>query len=420
MNSPPENLLPVKSPRPLLGDLCGFVLVAGFAAIAMWGLGLDMSAIGSLLGSDEFARQDTIVSLGEIGDQSASAVLVISMAWVISLSCGAVDLSIFAVAALGGVVSATLINCGLPPGISLGAGALAGAVIGSINGLLVRWVPVWSFIITGAVGLVLMLGMLLVVGDRAVQIPVDAFESLLISAEIPIPVLEGDAQDTVVRRIGVPLGVTRRLIVAAIYIAVIVLLSNARADRSRLATHTKIIALCASGALAGAGGSLWLIDYGSAPVLTRPVGDLLPVATAILAGAGFYRSQKRGALAMVVLVGALVGATFFQQKVWVYPLAGWNLQLVLLIAMVLVSQSAIFQASQKASGGTFGRWLSAAGTCGGLLVTCLSATFPGSLRVVIFRAGIILWLIGAAAWAKQGISTLRNRRPSSEGSQTDG
>ena len=409
MDQLPENLLPIKSDRPLLGDLCGFVLVVILAVIAIWGWGFDLAAIGSLVGGDEFAGENIIASLGEIGNQSASAVLVISMAWALSLSYGAVDLSIFSVAALGGLVSAVLINVGVSPMLSFGAGALAGAAIGAINGILIGRIPVWSFIITGAVGLVLMLGMLLVTRTPAVHVPVDAFESLLVVV---------DSQDLKgnVQKVSLPLGVSRRLIVASIYILVIVVLSNSigvrDARKGQSSRPKKRIALCGSGALAGLGGSLWLIDYGNAPVLTRPVGALLPVAAALVAGAVLYKSPRRGALTMVTLVAALIAATFWQQKVWIYPLAGWNMQLVLLIVMILVAHLAIRRASSKVSTGSVLRWLIVSLTCGGLVVACLSATFSnGSLRVIIFRAGLTLWLIGAAALAVQVFSSRKKGRP---------
>ncbi len=310
---------------------------------------------------------------------------------------------------VGGLVSAVLINVGVSPMLSFGAGALAGAAIGAINGILIGRIPVWSFIITGAVGLVLMLGMLLVTRTPAVHVPVDAFESLLVVV---------DSQDLKgnVQKVSLPLGVSRRLIVASIYILVIVVLSNSigvrDARKGQSSRPKKRIALCGSGALAGLGGSLWLIDYGNAPVLTRPVGALLPVAAALVAGAVLYKSPRRGALTMVTLVAALIAATFWQQKVWIYPLAGWNMQLVLLIVMILVAHLAIRRASSKVSTGSVLRWLIVSLTCGGLVVACLSATFSnGSLRVIIFRAGLTLWLIGAAALAVQVFSSRKKGRP---------
>ncbi len=419
MNQPPEKLPSDSSDRSWLCDLLGFGLVAVFALIALWGCGFDFSAIGSMFRGDEFAREDIIISLGEIGDQAASAVLVISMAWVVSLCYGAVDLSIFSVAALGGIVSAALINCGVGPAVSLGAGLLAGGAIGAINGLLVSRVPIWSFLITGVVGLVLMSAIGLGVSERAIQIPTDAFDSLRISADIPVP--QEDSEEVILRRVGGSLSVTRRLIVASIYILVVVLLSKSIGSRDGKKTwpkrRKKMIALWVSGGLAGAGGSLWLIDYGYAPVLTRPVGDLLPLAAALLAGAVLYRSPRRGALAVVALVAGVVGATYWQQKVWIYPLAGYNAQLVLLIVMVLIAHGCISRASGKTSGGSVGRWLAAAFTCGGLIVACLSATFNGSsLRIVIFWAGLTLWFVGAAAWGLQEIcSLLASQKTSCDG-----
>ncbi len=419
MNQPPEKLSPDSSDRSWLCELLGFGVVVVLAMIALWGWGFDFSAISSILSGDEFARVEIITSLGDIGDQTASAFLVISMAWAVSLCYGAVDLSIFSVAALGGIVSAALINCGVGPAISLAAGLLAGGAIGAINGLLVRLIPVWGFLITGVVGLVLMLAMGLWVSGRGIQIPTDAFESLRISAEIPVP--QENAEEVILRRLGVPLSVTRRLIVASIYILVLVLLSKSIGSRDGQKTWSrrrkKIIALCVSGTLAGAGGSLWLIDYGYAPTLTRPVGDLGPLAAALMAGAVLYRSPRGGALAMVALVAALVAAIFWQQKVWIYPLAGYNIQLVLLIVMVLVSHGAIGRAAGKTSCGSAGRWLAVAFTCVGLIVACLSATFDGSsLRIVIFWAGLALWFVGAAALGLQEIcSLLASQKPSRQG-----
>jgi ribose transport system permease protein len=79
--------------------------------------------------------QTVIVALGAIG----MTVIVVS---------GGIDLSVGAVIALTGVITAIALNRGVPPLVAVLAGVIAGAAVGFINGALVTTLRVVPFIVT--------------------------------------------------------------------------------------------------------------------------------------------------------------------------------------------------------------------------------------------------------------------------------
>ena len=115
----------------------------------------------------------TWLNWANILNQSALLILV-SMAMTIVLIGGGIDLSVGAVAALAGGVTAWLISAGgLPLGLALIIGILAGAGLGMVNGLVIAFMRIPDFVATLAM-LALIRGVLFVITQG---VPIVSFSS---------------------------------------------------------------------------------------------------------------------------------------------------------------------------------------------------------------------------------------------------
>jgi hypothetical protein len=94
----------------------------------------------------------------------------------------------------------------------------------------------------------------------------------------------------------------------------------------------RTLALIVGGALAAAGGVLWLMDNDRATVPTWPIGDLRIPAAAMLAGALLLKGPRRTLLAGMCLPPAFMLATAWRQTGWGLECQGYSLQLLLLVA----------------------------------------------------------------------------------------
>ncbi|MHC4983703.1 MAG: ABC transporter permease subunit, partial [Planctomycetota bacterium] len=89
----------------------------------------------------------------DVAGQMASPHLLPALGFCLALRCGAIDLSVWASASLGGLVAGGLINAGAPPGLALAAACAAGLAPGAINAALVSFARLPSPIVTLAVAL---------------------------------------------------------------------------------------------------------------------------------------------------------------------------------------------------------------------------------------------------------------------------
>jgi predicted ABC-type sugar transport system permease subunit len=335
-----------------------------------------------LLPAWDIARVDF---LHMVAGQMASYLLLPAMAFLLALRCGAIDLSVWVTAGVGGVVAASLIRAGVSMPAAFAAAAAAGLALGVVNGLLVAFAHVPSVAATAvvAVGAILATGQ--VVDSRVLVVPERAVDPYLLHGSGVLAV--------------------RVLIVAGVYaVALLGLIATDYAvwrRKLRLARRWSLLAaLSASGVLAAMGGACFLIDNGSAPVPTRLVDDLRIPAAAVLAGGLFLGRRGRELLAGVSLPAALLIATIWRQKVWHLPAPGYGfaLQLLVLTGMVIVVHVA------------FGRYVEARGTgrrlpvanvlmtLSGLALVAAAGNFPNGLWHDLFHAfGIAVWLSGTAA-----------------------
>jgi hypothetical protein len=144
-----------------------------------------------------------------------------------------------------------------------------------------------------------------------------------------------------------PLYVTRMALVAGVFAAVMLTMlwaPNVVGHNINPANRSMLWAsMTASGALAAAGGALWLLDQSRAPLPTRVVDDLTIPAAALLAGAAFIGGRGRALLACFLLPPALLAAMLWRQEVWVCEFHGYSLHLLLLIGLTISAQRAFAQ-----------------------------------------------------------------------------
>ena len=225
----------------------------------------------------------------------------------LAMRCGAIDLSVWASAAVGGIVAVALINAGIPTLVAFAAAVLAGGVMGLANAAMVILARVPSVVATFITAAATTLIMTHFIPGRALWINEPTFANWLVSPHLSMETI-------------------RRMIVAGGYSLVMLTLCRADSMGSggiRLSPRAGLLAaLCTSGASSGLAGASWLLNHGNAPLLTRPVGDLRVCAAAVLAGSAFFLGRGRTMLVGLCLPPALLVATIWQQEVWVA--VGWQ------------------------------------------------------------------------------------------------
>ena len=158
-------------------------MLANPAARDAIGVGLIIALAMALLP----ARQaDGSPYLSDVAGQMASYYLLPAMAFCLALRCGAIDLSVWANAALGGLTAAVLINHGWSVGWSFAAGAAAGLAVGLVNASLVALARLPSPIVTPLTAAATLWVMHTQFDQRAVPVPTDTFEPWLLTPEMPL------------------------------------------------------------------------------------------------------------------------------------------------------------------------------------------------------------------------------------------
>jgi len=370
-------------------------------------------------------------SLTDVAGQVASYHLPPALGFVLALRCGAVDLSVWAAFAVGGLVAAGALNAGLPEALAVAAGVAAGGALGAGNGLLVARARLPSAAVTLALAAGCVWAAQAAVPGRAIRTPPDAFAAWHVSVTVPFerdrpapssapapPGISAPAggADVIYEDVWLPLSVTRMILVAGAFAVVLLALLAGLGARRALGAEfgrkkALFAALCASGALSAAGGVGWLIEHGQAAVPAWPVGDLRVPAAAILAGGWFLAGPGRAAFACLYLPVAVFTVILWRQQVPGLHAGGYDLHVLLLACMVAVAQLAAYRAvlpgrrplavvagvltwagvlawAAAADAAPFRRALASAG---------LTASLP-AVRSALVGGGIGAWAVGAAAW----------------------
>jgi len=366
------------------------MLVALFLALlpVWWVDGILVSSLGS---GDFSDFGDVIEHLSLL---LLSFWLLPAMGFMLALRCGAVDLSVWAIAGLGGVVSALVLGAGLPPAVAILAGIAAGAICGLINGILVAGLRLPCPIISGlmAFGLILVLGRAYPSGEIALD-------------EGSLSGLLGGFQ-SVSDWLGMPEVTLQGAAILAVFIlysvTMLVILNGEVVERHRGRGFSErwrlLVSLTASGALSAAGGVSWLIEHEVAPVPGRPLDDLVIPAGALLAGGLYLAGPGRTLLAGVLLPFALAVVAGWRQEVLNLRsdfLVGYPLQVAVLVMMVAIARYAMTCAAivSRWHGVALAlAWSSSVGIA--IFAASVWAETP-ALRGVLHAAGGGVWLAGA-------------------------
>ena len=399
-----DKLRPPLPARAWPRDLLGLLLLGALAAVLLPSLGVDWR--GSLVRIEKLpdsAPPAAVQAYADLSERKTAAMesifdkvtapmaaiyLLPALGLLLCLRRGAIDLSVWIAACLGGLVAAWMIRAGAPTALGLAAGTLTGAALGAINGALTVLARVPSLAATAVTALIGTGVVWKLTGGADVPVPDAAFVGWALRGSN-----EGQPDQ--------PLILTRMLLVVLAYsTAMFVLLGAGFLARRgvRFGRRTSLLAaLCASGALSAGGGALWLLDHGQATALSRPVGDLRVAAAAILAGGAFFGGRGRTMLAAACLPGALLLTTAWRQNVWNFQIEGFAVQTALLIAMTIVAHSAMVQALAGLRVPKPAAILGMVMTVSGILITAGAANVSDAgLRRTLLWVGVGLWLVGAA------------------------
>jgi ribose transport system permease protein len=317
--------------------------------------------------------------------EMTSWLLLPALGFLLALRVGAIDLSVWAAAGVGGLVAAALMARGVNPTWALAAAAGAGLAFGAVNGALVAWVGVPSPVATVLTALAATWAARAAVPGGQIEVPESAV--LLWVGWHPAPALA-----------------LRVLAVSVIYLPVLVAMMAIDAAawrRVRLPRRGGAwAALAACGMLAALGGAFWLLDSRWAPVPARLIGDLRIPAAALLAGGALLARPGRELLAGLSLPVAMLIVTVWRQKVWLLPNPwAFEFQVLVLLCMAGGVQLALVRLADSLSRpGRRGPALAAATlSVAGLALVASAATPHAFLPAALLRAGgLVLWLAGLA------------------------
>ena len=366
-------------PQDLLG--LGLLIVLAAVLVPAWSEGVSIAAPEPGLSETPPDYTGQLIYLANVAGQLASFYLLPALGFALALRCGAVDLSVWAVAGLGGLVAAAAINGGMATPLAFLLAVAVGLGVGCLNGVLVAAVRLPSVAVSLLLGGALVWGMRSTWPTREIRLGADVFAGLRVLP--PPPLLTG-----------------RMLLILAGYSAAMFLLlgGDMAGGAKRLGRRLGLfVALAGSGALSGFAGACWLIDHSAAPVPRLPVGDLRIPAAALLAGAALLGGKGRTMVVGVAMPVALLVATIWRQHVWNIQIQGYELQTVLLIVMTLGAHKAIGAYLGASKGRRAPQACAVLLTAGGMVVPAACAHLDTLTGLAILHAGgLVMWLAGMA------------------------
>ena len=338
-----------------------------------------------------------------IQGELVSFYLLPTMGFWLALRRGAVDLSVWAVAGLGGVVAAMLINAGVPTAAAFALAITAGLAIGAANGYVAAWTRLSSAAFTIIVAAIIVFAMVYLTSERAIRVDDAEFgwlqQTPAVKAAPDNSAAKGETDAFSAHTIRMLLvgGAYALFMTVAMYWGVAS--RNCRwADLDRRAGP--FVAMSASGALAAAGGAFWLIDQGSAPVPTRLIGDLRIPAAALLAGGALWTGRGKTLLSGLFLPVGLLLATVWRQEITHLPWlrdSGYAVQTALLIGLLITAHRALLGALGRRRGLATIHTASLALTLAALVAVGVAALVDSAdAGQVIILAAMCLWAFAAA------------------------
>jgi len=360
-----QRIRPKPPANPWLGDLLGAALV--------------ILLTGTLLAA---WRVDQERYFSNVVGQMFSFHLLPAMGFALALRRGAVDLSVWATCALGGVVAGELIGAGCSPTTAFAAALLVGGALGAIHGLLVGFLRLPSIIVTVLTGVGIVAVLNAFYDGRAVTMGQAALEDWR-------------------QWLGLPPLVLRILLVSAVWmtallVAAVIGRAVNRGHHVLRQRSALLLCLCASGAMAALGGAAWLVEHGSAPIPVRLVGDLRVPAAAVLAGAAFFAGNGRTMRVLLCLPATVLAATIWWLEALHLNIAGYAVQSALLVAMCVVTHLAMLHATRIGRRGKVPAAVSVALTAGGMLIMAAAVGAERQAARRLFTTlSIATWAIGA-------------------------
>ena len=339
--------------------------------------------------------------LCDVIGQMASYWLLPSMGFLLALRCGLLDLSVWMAFSAGSLVAAWLLVLNWPTAAAMGVGILAGAALGAVNALLVRCSRLPCALITAVTALAAFLLLRWFLPQQVILHPPSAWKGWHWLG------LGGMGND-----VSYPLFMTRMLLVVLTYGATMMVLLAASPRHApgwypQVCPHpygrlresgARTLALIAGGALAAAGGVLWLMDNDRASVPSSPIGDLRVPAAAMLAGALLLKGPRRTLLAGMCLPPAFLLTTAWRQSGWGLEYEGYSLQLLLLLA-----GAGLMALGARSAEGTNRRgwhWAAAFIAGGAVAVLCVSTNFTSPATLSALRwTGVGLMVVSAGIHA---------------------
>ncbi len=345
----------------------------------------------------------------DVVGQMFSFYLLPTMALALALRQGAIDLSVWAVASLGGVVAALALRAGWNPAPAFVAASLVGGAIGVAQGIAVSRLRWPSAIVTALVAAAIILCLRSMFSVRELAVPAGVFDTWL--EQIPIIRTRSGGSILISR----PLYI-RVLAVLVVFVATMFVMGifAGRKDSPTMRSTAMVASLGASGLLAGLGGAIWLIDQGTAPIPLWIVGDLRIIPAALLGGALLF-GHRRSLLMLLCLPATVLAATLWRTNVIDLSFYGHSLQMLLLAAMVVTAHLAIANYAMPRANRPKHAFDAMVNAIVGLVAFTVSAALSNELlRTITQLAGLATWLIAVGLLTYSYICRRRTPAPADE------
>ncbi len=348
----------------------------------------------------------------DVVSMMTSSALLAALGMMIAWRYGSVDLSVWGVMGIGGLIAAEVLNAGGNPYIAFLAAIAGGAVVGLVNYLIIRrlyLIP--SFILTFLVGTAIVVVLNMIYDVRTIFISDSAFGKLLDDTCWLLGLTADDQMN-----MAAPMMTVRMLTVFGVWAGVLIVfvigdMITADTPRPFARWWVRPAALMTSGALAGIAGACWLIDHGETPVPQRPIDSLHIPAVVILSGTLLLQGRGRTLMVGICLPTAMLVVALWEQITWPIWFYGYSIELMIFMIMIGLIQWTMVWALDYPTGKAWIGWLVTSICSAGLVIMALTPRLEGYISPKnVMLLGLSVWLAGAVALAISIFIIVRIRR----------
>lgn len=320
-----------------------------------------------------YASADSFIR-AEVADYLACYWMPAVLGFLLCMRNKLIDLSIWMNIALGGAVSAWVLNATSPDALcptaanpitspnsltqvmlAMTAAICAGGLVGFFNAVATRKTRFPSWLVTLFSTFVIWAGLWYFIPANKIPVSEFAFDNL-----VSVFNYKTGNQETYTSLAGVRIIFALLAFLTVVFILMMRSVSRALTEDYLTKRRNQLIAFVLSGMLGAFSGLLWVMDASSSPLPNIFFDDLNIPAVAILAGGFFLRGNGRTLMSIFLALPAILIITLWNQMIFLPVVFNVNLAVALLILLAISCQLSVTNAIHAQPGKQIFAMLSAA------------------------------------------------------------